>query len=79
MAEIRTLGDSVSRLLIRIDTERFSGLFNEIYGVGYQEYLDGIVRKISSGEDYEPLFRELRDRISIVAEKFQTNNNIICK
>lgn len=78
MAEIRTLGDSVSRLLMRIDTERFCGIFNDIYGVGYQEYLDGIVRKISSGEDYDPLFRELRDRISIVVEKFK-NNNIICK
>ena len=74
MAEIKTIGESLSQIVIEIDTKRFSDIFKTLYGIGYMEYLDEVKNHILKNKDDTTILSELKDRIEETFEIFKKNN-----
>ena len=63
MAEIKTMSESISQIVIKIDTKRFSDIFKKLYGIEYMEYLDEVKNHILKSKDDTIILSELKDRI----------------
>ena len=71
MAEIKTIGESLSQIVIEIDTKRFTDIFKKLYGIGYMEYLDEVKNHILKNKDDTTILSELKDRIKVTFEIFK--------
>lgn len=71
MAEIKTMGESLSQIVIKIDTKRFSDIFKTLYGIGYEEYLHEVKDNILIGKGDTTILSELKDRIKVTFEIFK--------
>ena len=68
MAEIKTMSESISQIVIKIDTKRFSDIFKKLYGI---EYLDEVKNHILKSKDDTIILSELKDRIEETFEIFK--------
>ena len=71
MAVIKTMGESLSQIVIKIDTKRFSDIFKTLYGIGYKEYLDNVKDNILKNKGDTTILSEIKDRIEITFEIFK--------
>lgn len=71
MAEIKTMSESISQIVIKIDTKRFSYIFKKLYGIEYMEYLDEVKNHILKSKDDTIILSELKDRIEETFEIFK--------
>lgn len=71
MAEIKTMSESLSQIVIEIDTKRFSDIFKKLYGIGYEEYLHDVKDNILKGKGDTTILSELKDRIKVTFEIFK--------
>ena len=71
MAEIKTMGESLSQIVIEIDTKRFSDIFKTLYGIGYEEYLHEVKDNILKGKGDTTILSELKDRIKVTFKIFK--------
>lgn len=71
MAVIKTMGESLSQIVIKIDTKRFSDIFKMLYGIGYEEYLDNVKDNILKNKGDTTILSEIKDRIEITFEIFK--------
>ena len=71
MAEIKTMSESISQIVIEIDTKRFSDIFKKLYGIGYEEYLDNVKDNILKNNGDTTILSEIKDRIEITFEIFK--------
>ena len=71
MAEIKTMSESISQIVIKIDTKRFSDIFKKLYGIEYMEYLDEVKNHILKSKDDTIILSELKDRIEETFEIFK--------
>ena len=65
------MGESLSQIVIEIDTKRFSDIFKTLYGIGYMEYLDEVKNHILKNKDDTTILSGLKDRIKVTFEIFK--------